>query len=529
MKSVGLIVLGAIVVSVLNPCDAISCHSLIPPVQLLEPDETKMYLNFTTEGLEFLRDPVRANRPVIPITVVGTAKSGKSFFLGMLTGCREFFPVGHTLKSKTVGVRMFIYEKDDTQSYNHDGFNDNFVTMSNDNDKPLYLLIDTEGLGLSLMLYDKAMLLFSTLASSHMVYHLSQKIEEFEILQLYSIASLVEDLKQKHLVSELDLPNLTWVVDQFTFKDVSSDFKDINLSTQEGALQYLHDYRLKEKPNPTNNKNVGKYNDIVNVVREEFSSHAAFFIHPAVNENNKRNKLDAIEEKDMDPRYLAQIDAVRDLLLQTKPKHLRKDNRDKAMTCNDFADFIESLVPVMKNDTRALVGDLVISLIFQQACEMAISKYNERMSNLSFPLSMSTFIQADRSAQDYSINLFKYLAPKGKFGYIGEQKVLEGELMKESVKYREENYDKSNELCHNISNTVEEKIREIEAKGIHHNELHKALEQIIQNASKEMVGPKKVECISQISKYAKAKEDGMNKSHSGFFSWLGNMLWSIFA
>ena len=82
----------------------------VRPVQLLDPDSTETHLVFAPGALAFLRDPVRAQRPVVPITVVGAARTGKSFFLGMVTRCRTFFPLGHGVPSKTRGARLFAME-----------------------------------------------------------------------------------------------------------------------------------------------------------------------------------------------------------------------------------------------------------------------------------------------------------------------------------------------------------------------------------------------------------------------------------
>ena len=522
MKSILFFVLSVVVISELVSCDSVPLKCF-DTQKLLVPDKLKTSLNFTKDALQFLRDPIHANRPVIPITVVGTARSGKSFFLGMVTGCPNFFQVGHTALGETEGAEMVVCNKNDTMSYNHDDSGEN-ITMDGDNhEKPLYLFIDTEGLEYSMEEYDTAILLFSTLISSHMVYHLSEKIEQTEIERLYSIASLVQDLKQNHLITELELPNLTWVVDKFSFKDISSKFKHIDLSTREGALQYLFEYRLKEKPNPTGNKHLQQYNDVVNVVHHEFPSQSAFFIHPAVNENDKRVELNQKEEKDMDPRYLAQINSVRELLFETKPKRLRKNNKGRTMTCEGLADFIESIIPVLKKGPRRLTKTIV-EVLFEEAHDKALLKYHEIMNNLTLPLDAEDFKSAEDNAKNEAIHVFDFFAPGGQFGYTESHQGLMKQLQKEIKGYIIQNINVSENLCQDINQMVQREVNKIKAKGIHHQTLQRELTIINQEANNKMKGPKRVNCIQQISQYIAQVEKQINGDHEGFFAWFGDKI-----
>lgn len=529
MKRLGFATVCVVFLTTLALCGTCFEQCVVPPVQLLESDENGYELKIAKEALVFLHDPHHAKRPVIPITVVGPAKSGKSFFLGMVTGCRKLFPLGHTLQAETQGAIMFAFEKSDIQSYNHDGSDENIVTLPNENNKPLYLFIDTEGLGLSLMIYDKAILLFSTLVSSHMVYHLSHTITEYDILQLHSIASLVQDFKKKGLVSELALPNLTWVVDKFTSKNDSDDFKNIDLTTKEGALQYLLEHRLKEIPNPTGNEIIQQYNDVVNVVHHEFPSQSAFFIHPAVNDDNKKKELDTISVKDMDPRYLTQIDSVKKLLLKTQPKHLHKDNKDEPMTCEGLADFIEKLIPVINENRRPLVGDLVMEMNERQAHEKAVSKYHEIMDNLTLPLDQKDFDSADESARNESIRVFEDSGLHGKIGFVKGYQKLKQQLTVESKKYRQNNAILSESLCKDIHQKVKEEMKRLYDKDIHHDELHQEIARIMQEVKDQIKGPRLIMCLYDISKDMSEFEEWINWKHEGHFTRLMKTIKKMFS
>ena len=526
MKSFLLIVLSVVVISALASCDSVPLNCFDNQI-LLVPDELKTTLNFSEDALEFLRDPIRANRPVIPITVVGTARSGKSFFLGMVTGCPNFFQVGHTAEGETQGAEMVVCDTIDALSYNHDDSGEN-ITMDGDNhEKPLYLFIDTEGLEYSMEEYDTAILLFSTLISSHMVYHLSEKIEQTEIERLSSIASLIQYLEQNQMITELELPNLTWVVDKFSFKDVSSNFKHIDLSTKEGALQYLFEYRLKEKPNPTGNKQLQQYNDVVNVVHHEFPSQSAFFIHPAVNENNKRVELNKIQQKDMDPRYLAQINSVRELLFETKPKRLRK-NKGPNMTCEGFADFIESIIPVLKKGPRRLTKT-IIEVMFDEAHDQAISKYHEIMNNLTLPLEKPEFESAEEKAKKEAIHVFEFMAPGGQKGYLESHQRLVKELTTKKREYWSDNIVQSENLCKDVNEILQGEVEKIKVKGIHHQTLKKEITNLVQEAKSKMKGPYTKKCIDGISEDLKKIEKEINGDHEGFFAWLGDKVKNLFS
>lgn len=490
----------------------------VPPVQLLDPDRTETHLEFAPGALAFLRDPVRASRPVIPITVVGAVRTGKSFFLGMVTRCRTFFPLGHGIESKTRGARLFAMEPPTP------------VRAEDAAHAPLYLVIDTEGLAGGLATYDKAMLLFATLASSHMVYHLSQKINTEDVTRLYSIASLVKAFSRNQLVGALELPPVTWVVDQYVFEDRSREHPDYDLSQPDGVLRYLYSEKLCERPNPTEHRTIAEHNETVRVVRNEFRSHIAFFIHPAVDNSTQRVLLDTLPVSRMEKRYLAQIDRVRNELFATKPKHLRKlshssfgssnsnnknsnnndSDRDRdrdgdVLTCSGFADYIEALLPVINDENFEFIGDRVVQTISQRAHAAALETYRRNMAQCVLPLDGAAWAAANATACDEAARIFaERVVPGGGAAALGYHsravyRALLADLLTESRLLARDNEDAAAALCRNVSAAAVARIHAArEEAGDDVIAFDRAAAAVVTGARAALRGPGTVACVAAL-------------------------------
>ena len=180
-------------------CAQVHSHC-IGPFRLLDTEEGESNVTFAKEGLKKLRSSEFANRPAIPIIVAGPSRKGKSFFLGMISGCRDKFRVGNMLEEQeTMGANMVIWEPDGDSS---------------NKKKPVFLLIDTEGLNNPQDIHDTALLTFAMMASSHVIYHQSERLEDSDLQQVSTIAQMVRVFRSKGNILPVKVPELTWVLEK---------------------------------------------------------------------------------------------------------------------------------------------------------------------------------------------------------------------------------------------------------------------------------------------------------------------------
>lgn len=130
--------------------------------KLLRRSSNGAGLELCNEGLEFLR---HIKQPVALVTIVGPALSGKSFTLNQIIGNPKGFAVRDNSAQKTRGV-------------------DIWGASVGESNETAVILLDTEGLGASVPSYDRALLLFTILTSSRIIFNFNQNIytQDFEKL-----------------------------------------------------------------------------------------------------------------------------------------------------------------------------------------------------------------------------------------------------------------------------------------------------------------------------------------------------------
>ena len=218
--------------------------------KLLRKSASGAGLELCEEGLEFLRS---IKDPVALVTIVGPTRGGKSLTLNQITGDRNGFIVSSGLTHKTNGVDVWgepIREKSANRSS--------------------IVLLDTEGLGHSVKNYDRAVLLFTILASSKVILNLNHNINNQDIDNLYTVAHLVDNFVKTSNES-VQFPSLMWLVQKYT---LSTDgiYK---------PLRTVLDQYLGEIPNPDNDPQISNRNYTVKTIKKCFKMQSALFVPPA--------------------------------------------------------------------------------------------------------------------------------------------------------------------------------------------------------------------------------------------------------
>jgi hypothetical protein len=324
------------------------------PVRLFHPDaHTRTKIVVDQDGLEALR---AITTPVSVVTVVGRARSGKSFTLDTLIGVqpRHGFAVGHTERTETFGAYVWprpLIGRDGTTGV---------------------VVIDTEGLGMGPATYDKALLLMSVMASSMIIYHVSDLVYLDDVTRLYGMACLVDDYVSRGIVSAEDdlwsdeasgsrdgsslvrLPSIAWTVQRFSLAATDRGAQSVS----ERDLAIVMDEWMAERPNEDNDPAVAQFNYTVRSVKRAFRSHSAYLIPDATTDAFGSSELDTVRPDALPAGYRSAMDRLREEVLATAPRSVAGRPRTGA----DVAALIEALVPAA-NDRIDVLGDRVVDAI----------------------------------------------------------------------------------------------------------------------------------------------------------------------
>jgi len=359
---------------IISAFSKVHCENII---QLLKSEQEHSNVTLTKEALSFLRNGKRAHRPVIPIVVAGPTRSGKSMFLGMISGCRKLFPTGDEILHKTRGASMIPWENESQEE-------------DNEKTKPLFLLIDTEGIGNVQNLHDTALLSFSMMASSHFVYHQKENFENSDISQLSKITQMINQLKANGSTISIKLPKLTWILEKFCLKMPME------------PKNYLYSELLKTIGNPTKKEKNEDYNEVVRTLRNEFKDQRAFFIPPALNDSSLWKDLSKISENKMELGYLKQIHNVINYLKKTNPIQYFEPLHN--MTCEEYALFLKSIMSYVNSDSDS--RDVMMKMS-REACEKGKETYHSMMEKLKLPENKTEFNIEEGNARLKAYEAFK--------------------------------------------------------------------------------------------------------------------------
>lgn len=254
-------------------------------VNLFEPHYTNMTLSITDEGVKLLSQLDN----VVPVTVIGPRKSGKSFLMNSLTKSRSF-KLGHNGLPETRGIQM--------------------MERTIQFPKGEAVFIDTEGLSSNPLGYDKNIILFALTSSSHVIINVKNELLFNDILSLSAIAQLAEYYKS-HQLTSFHFPALTWVIE------------DYNQAVGSSEHELLFNHYLVEKPNPEHNKLIDEYNLIVRTLRSQFPVQRLFLVPEPIDDVMQFTSLDTIKFAKLSTRYTAVINNIIEWLKSTSPFNLQ--------------------------------------------------------------------------------------------------------------------------------------------------------------------------------------------------------------
>jgi len=317
-------------------------------VPLFRPsEEDGGTLEVCAEGRDYLRGI--GGVKIAIVSVFGNARAGKSSLLNRVIGLKQGFDVGSDLDSVTIGA--------------------NFWSIPIIKEDYWIFFLDTEGLGRVGPKYDSAMTLISSLISSNIIFLDSGSIRFDDIRYLHSLLGFINHT-QSQLTPQLSLdfikyPKLTWVINKYCYNDVSNP-----------------EEHLLEKLFLTHREDAQDAN-IIKSVKENFSLRT-FFIVPAVENSTLWKSLDTLSEEQLDPRYVSQMNNLKNYLLETKPhsyfSHLPPFTGETlAVQIDDFLHYA--------NEGKGALTENIFTLIQKESKKRLITKANSQLAKLIFPMS----------------------------------------------------------------------------------------------------------------------------------------------
>ena len=224
------------------------------------------------------------DEPVASVAVAGLYRTGKSFLLNRLLRTRAF-ETSSAVSSCTKGIILAI---DRTGPH------------------PI-LVLDTEGLGAtdtSSDNHDARIFALALLLSSEFIYNSLGKVDETALGQLGLVLNLAEQL-----VDDSDPPcwNLTWIVRDFTLELIHPETKEMMTPTEYLTMALTIQGGLDAAKNKTRS-----------TIQRLFDRRECITC-PRPAHDELLGKLGDLDDSDLNPKFVAGVDAVRDRMKSAAP------------------------------------------------------------------------------------------------------------------------------------------------------------------------------------------------------------------
>ncbi|XP_072889356.1 guanylate-binding protein 1-like isoform X2 [Hemitrygon akajei] len=190
------------------------------PLQLVYNNDGKLQIN--TEALKVLQS---IEVPMVVVSVVGAARTGKSYLMNCLAGDKSGFSVDSTVQAHTKGIWMWCQSLPQRPN-------------------EVLLLLDTEGLGdpeKGDTANDHSIYLLAILLSSILIYNGKNKIDQQSLQDLHFVTKLSKRIQMKAQPDGSDswdlirfFPEFVWVIRDLTL-DMKIDGKE---ATPNEYLEY---------------------------------------------------------------------------------------------------------------------------------------------------------------------------------------------------------------------------------------------------------------------------------------------------
>ncbi|XP_040271808.1 guanylate-binding protein 1-like [Bufo bufo] len=363
------------------------------PVCLIENHEDGT-IRVNQEALEILS---RFPQKVVVVAIVGKYRTGKSYLMNRLAGCKNGFSLGSTVQSMTKGIWMWCVPHPVKHGHT-------------------LVLLDTEGLGdveKGNSENDSWIFALAVLLSSTLVFNSVGTIDQQAMDQLHYVTELTEKIKVKS-------------TEQAELEDDSSEFKrffpsfvwcvrDFNLQLQIDGKDITEDEYLKNalKLKKGMSVSVRNYNLPRECILHYFHSHKCFVFDRPASKLDLQN-MDKVQDSQLDPAFIQQTKKFCEYIYEKSP--VKALSGGYTITGRGLGDVAVSYVEAIRSGSIPSMENAVIALAKienSRAVEDALSKYDEMMALhvCRFPTeTQEEFLNLDKECHSEAVKVFMKLS-----------------------------------------------------------------------------------------------------------------------
>ncbi|XP_059809245.1 guanylate-binding protein 1-like [Hypanus sabinus] len=342
------------------------------PLQLVCNKDGKLHLN--PEALNYLQS---IEKPMVVVSVVGAARSGKSYLMNCLAGNNYGFSVDSSVQAHTKGIWMWCRSLPQRPN-------------------EVLLLLDTEGLGdpeKGDIHNDHFIYSLAVLLSSVLIYNGQRNIDQQSLQDLHFVTELSKRIQMKSQPDGSDnwdfvrfFPEFVWVIRDLTLK------LEINGKPMTPDDYLEHSLKLKDGEISEQDK---KYNELRRCIRNNFPSRCCFAL-PMPTHVNFLNDLQKLEDCDLNEDFFWKR---KDLINYIHShKRVKRLPGGQLVTGRRFAELTRAYMAMMADGILPCVEGSVARLTEvenQAAVAEALKFYDDEMKKLSESddLTMSKLIE----------------------------------------------------------------------------------------------------------------------------------------
>ncbi|KAM6428609.1 guanylate-binding protein 1-like [Liasis olivaceus] len=391
------------------------------PMLLIENIKGK--LEVCPEALEVLS---KIHQPVVVVSIVGNARTGKSYLMNKLAGKNAGFILGSSIESKTRGIWMWC------------------VPYQGRPDQTL-ILLDTEGLGDTKKgdtKNDSWIFALAILLSSSLIYNSMGTITQHAMDNLHYVTELTKLIKAKASpIKEVAdsaefvgfFPTFIWTLRDFT---LDLELEGVPITADE----YLDRYALELQRGDT--EEIRKYNLPRECIRMFFPTRKCFtFEHPT--EANKLKNLEKMREKELNPNFVKQADQFCHYVYEeSKTKTIPGGH---VLTGHSLKELVKIFVDTICNGNIPCMENAVLQLAKTEntaALREANARYDELMEQrLNLPTeTLKELLDIHDECEEEALQIFM------DHSFRDDTCDFQIELMK-TMNEKKENYCQKNELA----------------------------------------------------------------------------------
>ncbi|KAG9463473.1 hypothetical protein GDO78_021651 [Eleutherodactylus coqui] len=399
------------------------------PVCLIENHEDGT-LQVNKDALEILS---RFTQKVVVVAIVGKYRTGKSYLMNILAGCKNGFSLGSTVQSKTKGIWMWCVPHPVKREHT-------------------LVLLDTEGLGdveKGNSQNDSWIFALTVLLSSTLVYNSMGTIDQQAMDQLHYVTELADRINVKSTEQQNDLeddasefkrtfPSFVWCVRDFILQ-LKVDGKDI---TEDEYLQNA--LKLKRGRSTA----VLNYNLPRECIRDFFHSHKCFVFDRPASTIDLQN-LDDMNQSQLEPAFVQQSKKFCNYIYkESSVKTLPGGHR---MTGRGLGDIAVSYVESIRSGSIPSIENAVLGLSKAEnsrAVHEALSKYDKLMDQIvsKFPTeTQEEFFNLEMECHSEVLEVFMKLSFRDE-NQEYQEKLLE-QIDQKKAAYQQQNEEASMRKC----------------------------------------------------------------------------------